>query len=103
MKTLLKILLTTICIALISCDREIEVSEGLDEFNVTVDKTVFKTNEEVMFHLTGNPDMISFYSGEMFNDYKYRELRVTNLEEIIVNFRNAFPSLANSQIPELKV
>src|SRR5690606_11766757 len=35
--------------------------------------------------------------------YKYRESRITELQKILVSFRNAFPSMANSQIPELKV
>src|SRR5690606_19087140 len=103
MKTLSKILIAIVSIGLVSCERDIEVSGGLEEFDVTVDKTVFQKNEEVMFHFKGNPDMISFYSGEIYNDYDFRESRVIDLQKTIVNFRNAYPTLAGSQTSEFKV
>ncbi|NGF57998.1 DUF5017 domain-containing protein [Parapedobacter sp. SGR-10] len=103
MKTLSKILIAIVSIGLVSCERDIEVSGGLEEFDVTVDKTVFQKNEEVMFHFKGNPDMISFYSGEIYNDYNFRESRVIDLQKTIVNFRNAYPTLAGSQVSDFKV
>lgn len=104
MKTLSKILFAIVSVVLMSCEREIEVAGGLEEFDVTVDKTVFKTNEEVMFHFKGNPDMISFYSGEMYNDYAHRESRITTLEKVIVNFRNAYPTMTGDfHNPDFKV
>lgn len=33
-------------------------------FEVTTDKEVYKVNEEVKFHLKGNPDYLTFFSGE---------------------------------------
>ena len=54
---------------------------GLDdvvvpEFNVTVEKTTFTLNEEVKFNFTGNPDIITLYSGVIGNDYSFANGRV---------------------------
>lgn len=103
MKNLFKILIVMSSVGLFSCQNKIELSPGLEEFNVSLEKTVFKTNEEVMFHFTGNPDMISFYSGDMYNDYAYKGGRVTDLHKTLVSFNNSYPPLANSQTSVFKV
>lgn len=45
-------------------------------FNVTTDKTTFQANTDVNFLFTGNPDYITFYSGETGHVYEFRD-RVT--------------------------
>ncbi|NLO71290.1 MAG: DUF5017 domain-containing protein [Porphyromonadaceae bacterium] len=41
------------------------------EFSVTADKQIFTMGDTVIFNISGNPDLISFYSGESGNDYAY--------------------------------
>lgn len=42
-------------------------------FEVTADKSVYHTGEPVLFNFEGNPDFITFYSGEKYNDFEYTE------------------------------
>lgn len=41
------------------------------EFNVTTSAATYKVGDRVQFNFTGNPDIISFYSGEIGNDFAY--------------------------------
>ncbi len=86
-----------------SCDRAIELSPGLEDFDVRTEKTEYEVNEEVIFHFDGNPDMISFYSGELYNDYAYKEARLIELEKTLMSFSSARPVLTNSQESDFKV
>jgi hypothetical protein len=47
----------------------------LDElqFDVKTSKTVFKVGEEVVFDFTGNPDNITFFSGETGKQYEFKD------------------------------
>ncbi len=42
-------------------------------FDVTVSKTTVEVGKTVTFNITGNPDLITFWSGEKGHDYAYRE------------------------------
>lgn len=42
-------------------------------FDVSVASETFKVGEPVRFRFEGNPDFISFYSGERGNDYAFRD------------------------------
>ncbi len=42
-------------------------------FDVSLDAETFKVGEPVLFHFSGNPDIIIFYSGEEGNDYAYKD------------------------------
>ncbi len=73
-------LLFTISI-LISCDEEIEIDRSIkDTFKVTTNNLTYKTGEIIDFSLSGNPGIISFYSGEVGNDYAYRTGRIVETE-----------------------
>jgi|GEM_PF-3596718 len=50
-----------------SCDKE--ESSVLDGFDVTVEKTSIHVGDSVVFTLSGNPGIITFYSGLPLNDY----------------------------------
>jgi hypothetical protein len=41
-------------------------------FDVSVDSTTYNVNEDIVFHFTGNADIISFYSGAPGNEYQYK-------------------------------
>ncbi len=56
---------------LASCSKELTI-KPLD-FSVTADKSTYKVGDTVHFSFTGNPDIISVYSGEDGNNYDYRE------------------------------
>lgn len=64
-----KLLIIACCIALFSCTK-MKVDEPA--FEVTVDKTTVQKGEEVVFHFTGNPDNIVFYSGKAGANYSQR-------------------------------
>ena len=55
--------------------------------NVTVEKTTFKVGDTVVFHLEGNPDFISFYSGEFGNDYAYIGGRTLDIKSFSLAFQ----------------
>lgn len=41
------------------------------DFSVTTPSTTYKVGDSVVFNFTGNPDFITFYSGESGHQYKY--------------------------------
>ncbi len=62
-----------------SCQKKLIVKDAPD-FSVTTEGTSFKANTPVTFNIQGSADIISFYSGELFHDYAFkdgRELDVT--------------------------
>ncbi|WP_162846937.1 DUF5017 domain-containing protein [Mucilaginibacter gracilis] len=48
---------------------KIKEKEVAPDFNVTVDKTTWAVGSTVTFHLSGNPDYITFFSGEQGLNY----------------------------------
>lgn len=68
--------LCLICICLVfgACSKKLG---ELDQptFEVTVEKTTFRVDEPVVFTFTGEQDNISFYSGEVYNDYAFKDGR----------------------------
>ena len=58
-------------------------------FNVVADKTEIKAGEEVTFHFDGNPNFITFFSGEDGHQYIYRdrtELDAADIESSTLSF-----------------
>ncbi len=56
---------------LVSCTSEEETVDA-PQFTATAPGGVFKVGEPVVFQFEGNPDFITFYSGEAGNAYDYR-------------------------------
>ncbi len=54
-----------------SCNKELTIKPL--SFTVTTSSTKYKVGDTVHFKFTGNPDIISFYSGNDGNDYANRE------------------------------
>ncbi|MFA6084268.1 DUF5017 domain-containing protein [Mucilaginibacter sp.] len=75
---------------LTGCKKEQELKVNAPEFNVTTEKASYKVGEEVKFNFTGNPDLISFYSGEVFNDYAFMNGRVVESGALKVSFSSSF-------------
>ncbi|MHA4893576.1 DUF5017 domain-containing protein [Pedobacter sp. PWIIR3] len=57
------------------------------DFDATVAKTTFKVGEPVVFSLKGNPDFVSFYSGEYLNDYDYTGGRTLDIKSFSLSFQ----------------
>lgn len=64
------IALLIFCITLSACEK-LQLDEL--QFDVTTSKTVFKVGEEVVFDFTGNPDNITFFSGEIGKQYEFKD------------------------------
>lgn len=58
-----------ICFAIISCSKQLSRSDNT--FEVTAEKTTVNKGDTVRFSFSGNPDMISFYSGETGKRFNY--------------------------------
>lgn len=69
MKKILILIIIVIVIA--SCKKESIVD--LDAFKVTMTKTPIRVGDTAFFSIQGNPDFITFYSGERGRNYDYRD------------------------------
>ncbi|KAI9432247.1 hypothetical protein F5148DRAFT_1295811 [Russula earlei] len=58
------------CFLLPACQKSL--SNGDVDFTVTVQKTAQALGDTAVFSFTGNPDVITFYSGEVGKRYQYR-------------------------------
>lgn len=67
-----------ICLVLGACSDKLG---KLDEpvFEVTVEKASYQVDEPVVFTFKGEQDNVSFYSGEVFNEYEFRNGRVVDV------------------------
>ena len=84
------ILITVGLYLMMSCDKDIKSDSKLD-FDVYLDQPAYKIGEDVIFNIAGYAEIISFYSGELYNDYEYREGREVEVENkgAVLSFRNA--------------
>lgn len=70
-----------------SCDNSLEVTAP-DDFDVTTEKSTYRVGEEITFLFSGNPGIITFYSGEVGHDYEFREGRIIPPGEVSLSFEN---------------
>lgn len=64
---------------MISCNKDIVTDLETPTFDVTTSNTTFTAGEPVTFLFTGEAHTISFYSGETFNDYDFRDGRIIDV------------------------
>ncbi|WP_113663312.1 DUF5017 domain-containing protein [Pedobacter nanyangensis] len=70
-----------------ACSKDLAVNEP--EFNVSVTKTTVKLGNPIIFSMKGNPDMITFYSGEFGNHYGYANRdSIVALSQLNLAFQN---------------
>ena len=98
MKTIYKSLMTIAFagLSLASCDKELKEETAMEvgvvtDSNVSFDgKTVtVKKGSPVTFSFDGDPDFISFFSGEIGHEYKHRdriEMQPEDVEKCEINF-----------------
>ena len=72
-----------------SCQKKLAVKEAPD-FSVSVEGTSFAANTPVTFNIEGSADIISFYSGELFRDYAFKEGREVDVtgKGLTVSFKS---------------
>ncbi|MFD2164017.1 DUF5017 domain-containing protein [Paradesertivirga mongoliensis] len=85
MNTYIKYYLMLISVVLFSCEKN-----QLDDpaFEVTAETTTIKAGNPVTFKFEGNPQMLSFYSGEFLKDYNYAT-SPRELENCYLSFSSA--------------
>jgi len=92
---------------LTSCKKDIEQSKLA--FDVTVinnalqPATTFKVGDTVNFKFNGNPDKITFYSGEIGYRYQYRDRVTDDGTNTILNFTSALNTAGSSGTMKLLV
>lgn len=69
-----------------SCKEEIQIATP--EFEVETRAKTYKVGEEITFNFKGNPDFISFYSGQVGNDYNFKSGRVVEKGVVKLSFRS---------------
>lgn len=80
------IYISLISLAFVGCAKDPEVDVPNFEVKLTEEATA---NTPVNFALSGNPNVISFYSGEPRNDYNFLSGRTIETEELAVSFNTA--------------
>lgn len=91
MKQIMKYMFVAVtALSLVACREDFDKVDGVS-FNATTDAVVYKVGQPVIFNLAGNPDIITFYSGEVGKAYAYKDT-----ERIIENPGMAFSFAANT-------
>jgi len=65
------LLFSILIIGLVSCQKD---TPGNVDFNVTTASTTYKLSDTVYFNLSGNPDIITLYTGDSLNNYDNRNV-----------------------------
>lgn len=90
--TRMKNKITLIMISIIfitSCENKIALTPNLDDFMVSVESATVKVGDSVRFHFKGNPDLISFYSGEPLHQYEFKDGRIIKTTGTTLAFKSA--------------
>ena len=76
-------------LSLVACRDEFEKVDAVS-FEASTDAVVYKVGQPVVFNLQGNPDIISFYSGEVGHAYAYKDIdRVIENPGMMYSFASA--------------
>ncbi len=75
----------------------------LDDFNVKLVNTPLKVGDTAYFVIEGNPDFITFYSGENGNNYDYRNRTVADSSDPQLSFTSNVQNLSPLHSPALSL
>ena len=76
-------LISIIALGLSGCNKK----EAVDlKFDVAPAKTSYQVNDTVTFKISGNPDQVTFYSGEEGRQYIYKDRLFSDSEEVTLEF-----------------
>lgn len=70
-----------------SCDTSLDIKAAPD-LDITTEKTTYKVGEVVNFKIGGDANILTFYSGQIGNDYNFREGRVIPAGTLTLSFSN---------------
>lgn len=85
-------------VLLLACRRD-EISEPA--FTVTTARAEYKAGDTVVFRFSGEPDIITFYSGEAGKEYRYRNR--TDIEGGVTEMEFSSRVLYGSQVNNMRV
>lgn len=83
-------------VVLASCTKEMKLEEL--QFDVSPSNTNIATTESVKFNFTGNPDLITFYSGESGSVYEYRNRISDTSSNVKLRFSTATTTATNGAL-----
>ncbi|HEY0768732.1 MAG TPA: DUF5017 domain-containing protein [Sphingobacteriaceae bacterium] len=72
---------------LASCSKELEITAP--EFDVTTEFSTYKKGDPVTFKFTGNPQLISVYTGEVGKDYAFKDGRLMDVSDVKLSFNSS--------------
>lgn len=78
-----KLLLCFFILFLVSCTK---ITVTTPVFDVTTEKTSFAKGERVLFNISGDPNLITFFSGEPLNNYAYKDGRIILPDRLTASF-----------------
>ncbi len=79
-----------------SCEKKEALPLNLE---IHADKKSYKVGEQVLFHIRGNPDQLTFYSGEEGHKYIYRSRIKANPQAVTLEFATNRRYGADAQQP----
>ena len=92
MRNLIKVFCILLVVILsVSCKKE--VANEVD-FDVTTASKTYKLPDSIVFNITGNPDVISFYSGEAGHSYDNKDRVSRNDGNLKMSFQVRMDSLS---------
>ena len=92
-----------LALSLQSCDNSIKPYSNIEDFDVSVLSSTIELGQEAVFSFSGNPDIIYFYSDEMFSQYEYRNGRTAEVLETNLSFFYRQPVYAPKKTDALSV
>jgi hypothetical protein len=105
MKKIYPFLILSFFVSLLNACKKEEVQDV--SFDVSVDKNLHSLSDSVLFNISGNPDVITFYSGEPGHnfDFKDRTIRTDGVFKFSFQVRcddpNGFVAIANKNFKVL--
>ena len=70
-----------------------------EDFTVTTDKTTYLTTDTVKFTFTGNPDYITYFSGEVHKKYELSKVTEMDADSILLVFTTNTTTMAATNQP----
>lgn len=83
-------------IVLSACSKDIELEKL--EFDATAEKTALLSTDTATFNFSGNPDYITFYSGESGSKYEFRNRTSDTSSNLRLQFSTATTTATNGSL-----